>query len=271
MSSNSSKALQELLSPPRFSLLDVALTGTSIEQAIQQIVAYTQGGGRHYVCVFAVASLLQCHDEPRLRDIANKSDMTLCDGMPLVFVGRKFAGLEMNRCYGPDVMLKTIEAGCATGMKHFFYGGADETVMTRLLANLKEKFPDIQVAGKYVPPFRDLTDAEHTDVVAKINESGADVVWVGIGTPRQDFWVSDYRSVLKPSVLIAVGAAFNFHAGTVPQAPRWMMRCGLEWLFRLVAEPRRLWRRYVIGNPRFVFLAVRQLLTRRPHVLGKTL
>lgn len=269
MSSKSVTATQELLPLPRFSLLDVALTGITIEQAIEQIIAYTQGGGRHYVCVFAVASLLQCRDEPVLSDIANKSALTLCDGMPLVFVGRTFAGLEMNRCYGPDVMLKTIEAGCAKGVKHFFYGGADESVMTHLIANLKEKFPDIKIAGEYVPPFRDLTDAEHAEVIAKINASGADIVWVGIGTPRQDYWVSNYRSVLNASVLIAVGAAFNFHAGTVPQAPRWMMRCGLEWLFRLLAEPRRLWRRYLIGNPRFIFLAIRQFLTRRPHALGK--
>ena len=271
MFSKSSKTAQDVSSLQRFSLLDVALTGITIEQAVQQVVAYTRDGGLHYVCIFAVESLLQCRDDPQLREVANRSDMTLCDGMPLVFVGRTFAGLEMNRCYGPDVMLKTIEAGCASGVKHFFYGGADETVMEKLIANLKAKFPDIQVAGEYVPPFRDLTDVEQAEVVTKINASGADIVWVGIGTPRQDYWVSNYRSVLNVPVLIAVGAAFNFHAGTVPQAPRWMMRCGLEWLFRLLAEPRRLWRRYLIGNPRFIFLAIRQLLTRRPHALGKTL
>lgn len=271
MSSLSLRDTPKLLSPQRFSLLDVALTGISIEQAVEQIVAYTQDGGRHYVCVFAVDSLLKCHDEPRLREVANTSDMTLCDGMPLVFVGRKFAGIDMNRCYGPDVMLKTIEAGCSIGMKHFFYGGVDETVVEQLCANLKVQFPNVQITGSYVPPFRDLTAAERSDVIAQINGSGADIVWVGIGTPRQDFWVSEYRSVLNTPVLIAVGAAFNFHAGTVPQAPRWMMRYGLEWLFRLVAEPHRLWRRYVIGNPRFIFLAVRQLLTRRPHALGKRL
>ncbi|MGI5869937.1 MAG: WecB/TagA/CpsF family glycosyltransferase [Kiritimatiellia bacterium] len=256
---------------PRFSLLDVRLAGVRLTQAVETILGYVKDGGRHYVCVFAVDSLLKCRDTPKLAAIANAADMTLCDGMPLVFVGRKIAKLDMDRCYGPDVMLRTIEAGCARGVRHFFYGGCDGTTIQRLEANLRAKFPSIQIVGSYVPPFRDLTDAERDDVVARIDASGADIVWVGIGTPRQDYWVSDYRPRLKAPVLIAVGAAFNFHAGTVPQAPRWMMRCGFEWLFRLLAEPRRLWRRYVIGNPRFIFLALKQWITRRPAPLGHVL
>ena len=253
---------------PRFSILDVRLTGVRIERAVEAILDFAADGGRHYVCIFAVDSLLRCWDIPRLAEVANASDMTLCDGMPLVFIGRKFAKLDMNRCYGPDVMLKTIEAGCARGFKHFFYGGDCEETVRKLEENLRAKFPGMKVAGHYVPPFRDLTQEERTEVVNQINASGADFVWVGIGTPRQDYWVSDYRPLLKAPVLLAVGAAFNFHAGTVPQAPRWMMRCGLEWLFRLAAEPKRLWRRYLIGNPRFIMLVLRQLLTRRPAPLG---
>lgn len=255
----------------RFSLLDVFLSGTTLAEAVKQIVGYTADGGRHYVCIFAVDSLLKCHDNPRLAAIANASDMTLCDGMPLVFVGRKIARIPMNRCYGPDVMLRTIEAGCAKGVKHFFYGGQDETTVARLEANLRRKFPDVQIVGHYVPPFRDLTDAERQTVCEQINRSGADIVWVGVGTPRQDYWVSEYRSLVEVPVLIAVGAAFNFHAGVVPQAPRWMMRCGLEWLFRLMAEPRRLWRRYVYGNPRFLWYVLKQWLTRHPRPLGSRL
>ena len=253
---------------PRFSLLDVHLTGVRIERAVEQIISFTSDGGRHYVCIFAVDSLLRCRDTPRLAAVANASDMTLCDGMPLVFVGRKFAKLDMNRCYGPDVMLKTLEAGCSKGLRHFFYGGDCEATVLKLEANLKAKFPSLEIAGHYVPPFRDLTEQERDEVISTINASKADVVWVGIGTPRQDYWVSEYRQPLHAPVLIAVGAAFNFHAGTVPQAPRWMMRCGFEWLFRLIAEPRRLWRRYIIGNPRFILLVIRQWLTRKPHALG---
>ena len=254
---------------PRFSLLDVCLTGIDLPRAVAEILSYTAQGGKHYVCFFTADSLLRCHDRPRLAAVANAADMTLCDGMPLVFIGRRVAGLDMGRCYGPDVMLQTIEAGCPRGVRHFFYGGDCEATVQQLEANLVAKFPDIRIAGHYVPPFRELTDAERADVVERINASGADIVWVGIGTPRQDYWVSDYRQALTPPALVAVGAAFNFHAGTVPQAPRWMMRSGLEWLFRLVAEPRRLWRRYLVGNPRFLLLVLRQLVTRQPHPLGR--
>ena len=256
---------------PRFSLLDVHLTGVRLARAVEAILGYTADGARHYVCIFAADSLLKCRDSPRLAAVANAADMTLCDGMPLVFVGRKFAKLDMNRCYGPDIMLRTIEAGCDRGLRHFFYGGCDEATVQRLEANLRAKFPSIQIAGHYVPPFRDLTDAERDEVVAAIDASRADIVWVGVGTPRQDHWVSDFRPLLQAPVLVAVGAAFNFHAGTVPQAPRWMMRCGMEWLFRLLAEPRRLWRRYLVGNPRFVLLVLRQWITRRPAPLGDVL
>lgn len=253
---------------PRFSLLDVALTGVRIERAVEQLLSFTSDGEKHNVCIFAVDSLLRCRDNPRLVEVANATDMTLCDGMPLVFVGRKFAKLDMNRCYGPDVMLKTLEAGCEKGVKHFFYGGDCVATIMKLETNLMQKYPNLQIVGHYVPPFRDLTSEERDDVISIINASKADVVWAGIGTPRQDYWVSDFRQPLDAPVLIAVGAAFNFHAGTVPQAPRWMMRYGFEWLFRLIAEPRRLWKRYLIGNPRFILLVIQQWLTGKPYRLG---
>lgn len=271
MSDDTVQKRSKSVAPPRFSLLDVHLSGVRLAQAVEAILGYAADGARHYVCIFAADSLLKCRDTPHLAAVANAADMTLCDGMPLVFVGRKFAKLDMDRCYGPDVMLRTIEAGCARGLRHFFYGGCDEATVLRLEANLRAKFPSIRIAGHHVPPFRDLTGAERDAVVAAIDASGADIVWVGIGTPRQDYWVSAYRPLLKAPVLVAVGAAFNFHAGTVPQAPRWMMRCGLEWLFRLIAEPRRLWRRYLVGNPRFVLLVLRQWITRRPAPLGEVL
>lgn len=254
---------------PRFNVLGIRLSGITLEDSVKTILRFATDGGKHrYVCIFAVESVLKSYDIPKLATIANHADLTLCDGMPLVFIGRKFGKINMNRCYGPDVMIKTIADGCATGIKHFFYGGVSEEAVEKLEDKLREKFPDIKIAGHYVPPFRDLTDDEKSDVIKKINASGADIVWVGIGTPRQDYWVGEYSQRVNAPVLIAVGAAFNFHAGTVPQAPRWMMRNGLEWLFRLYAEPRRLWRRYLIGNPRFLLLLMKQLLTGKPEKLG---
>ncbi|NLB70269.1 MAG: WecB/TagA/CpsF family glycosyltransferase [Lentisphaerae bacterium] len=256
---------------PRFSVLGVQLSGLKIEDAVRRIVDATSSEQKHYVCVFAVDSLLKSIDHPNLLEIANNSYMTLCDGMPLVWIGKKIAKLDMNRCYGPDVMIKTIEMGCKANIKHFFYGCDCEDTYRKLEANLKTKFPDIKIAGHYIPPFRDLTAQEVDYVAQQINDSGADCVWVGIGTPRQDFWIQQFRPLISTPVLLSVGAAFIFHAGTVPQAPRWMMRCGLEWLFRLMAEPHRLWRRYIIGNPRFIWLIIKQYITKKPAPLGKVL
>lgn len=255
---------------PRFSLLDVRLTATRIEHAVRRIVMLAKRPDVHrHICIFAVDSLLRAHGNARLSEIANASDMTLCDGMPLVLIGRHIAKQDMSRCYGPDVMLQVCDKGRAVGVKHFLYGGANQEVLEKLKANLIAKFPGLEIVGDYCPPFRPLTEEEHADVVARINGSGADIVWVGIGTPKQDYWVTDMREALKPSLLIAVGAAFNFHAGTVKQAPLWMRRNCLEWLYRLLAEPRRLWRRYILGNPHFLFLLLRQVLTRKPARLGE--
>jgi N-acetylglucosaminyldiphosphoundecaprenol N-acetyl-beta-D-mannosaminyltransferase len=180
--------------------------------------------------------------------------------MPLVWLGR-LKGLDVGRVYGPDLMLALCEQGLAEGWRHYFYGATDD-VLADLAARLTGRFPSLQIAGAWAPPFRPLTPDEEVDVIARINGARADLVWVGIGTPKQDFWMAHFRSRLEAPVLIAVGAAFNFHAGHVPQAPRWMMAAGLEWLFRLAMEPRRLWRRYVIGIPRFIWLVARQGLGR---------
>lgn len=254
--------------PCRFQLLDVRLTATTLPAAVETILGWVARRELRSVCVFAVDSLLKCRDDARLAEIANAADMTLTDGMPLVWLGRHVARLPLERCYGPDVMLRTLEAGCARGVRHYLYGGADEAVLDRLEARLRDRFPDLRIVGRHVPPHRPLTPGERDAVVADIRASGADIVWVGIGTPKQDYWVGEFRALLDTPVLVAVGAAFNFHAGTVRQAPRWMMRNGLEWLFRLVVEPKRLWRRYLVGNPRFVALVLRQWWTRKPAPLG---
>jgi len=250
-------------------MLEAVLSGVTLGRAVANVIAYARDGGKHYVCVFAVDSLLRCQDSPELRRVQQAADMTLCDGMPLVFTGRKIARLGMDRCYGPDVMLRVIGEGRALGLKHFFYGGKDEETVLKLESNLRAKFPDVQIAGHNIPPYRPLSDDEKKAVVGQINASGADIVWVGTGTPKQDFWCAEFRPLLDAPVFVAVGAAFNFHAGTVAQAPRWMKRSGLEWLFRLCAEPRRLWRRYLVGNPRFLLLLLRQIITRKPRRLGE--
>ena len=259
---------------PRFNLLGVHLTGTTLDCAVGTLLDWARNHeNRRTVHVFAADSILKAQAAPVLRETANRSDMVLTDGMPLVFIGRRFARLDISRCYGPDVMLGVLDKGRAHRLRHFLYGGADEETLSKLQSRLESRFPGLCIAGARVPPFREVApDAPATDedkaLAAEIDASGADIVWVGLGTPKQDYWLTRFRPLLKAPVLIAVGAAFNFHAGTVRQAPTWMMRCGLEWLFRLAMEPRRLWRRYLIGNPRFVLLVLRQWLTRRPAPLG---
>ncbi len=261
-------------SPPRFDTLGVRLTGTTSETAVGLIVRWARETRKRAVRVFAVDSVLKAHDSPLLLRLANeRSDLLLTDGMPLVFLGRHAAHLPIERCYGPDIMLGVLDKGRAAGLRHYFYGGADKETLRRLRENLSRRFPGLQIVGGCVPPFRSVDidapfDEEDRAVAHDIAESRADVVWVGLGTPKQDLWLERFRDQVPAPVLIAVGAAFNFHAGTVRQAPRWMMRYGLEWLFRLCAEPRRLWRRYIIGNPRFIALVLRQWLTGRPVPLG---
>lgn len=260
----------------RFDLLGIHLTGTTLDEAVGTIVRWTQEARRRSVRVFAVDSILKTRRDRRLVEIANESDMVLTDGMPLVFIGRRFAHLPITRCYGPDVMLGVFDKGRAAGVRHYLYGGADEETLRRLRERLLNLFPGANIVGGRVPPFRAMAlgaplDEEDEAVIRDIEQSGAQIVWVGLGTPKQDIWIARVRERVSAPVMIAVGAAFNFHAGTVRQAPKWMMRCGLEWLFRLCAEPRRLWRRYILGNPHFVWLVLRQWLTRKPVRLGKVL
>ncbi len=247
-----------LPSPARFRVIDVRISALTFEGALRTIEGWVARRERHYVNICTTHTVLECHDAPALAAIVNGAGMATPDGMPLVWLGR-LAGHQVERVYGPDVMLAVCERGQAHGYSHFFYGGA-EGVADALVTRLRGKFPALKVAGVYSPPFRPLTPHEERETAALINSSGADIVWVGLGTPKQDYFVARFRPLLEAPVLLAVGAAFDFHAGRVRQAPPWMQRGGLEWLFRLTQDPRRLWRRYILGNPRFVALVLRQFL-----------
>jgi N-acetylglucosaminyldiphosphoundecaprenol N-acetyl-beta-D-mannosaminyltransferase len=183
------------------------------------------------------------------------------DGMPLVWLARRGAAEHVERVYGPDVLIAASDAGQAAGYRHFFYGSTRETLRL-LVERLRMRFPGLVVAGTYAPPFGAVSAEEDARIVETINSSGADVVWVGLGMPKQELWIAEHQDRLDAPLLMAVGAAFDFHAGTVKQAPRWMQRSGLEWLYRLAQEPRRLWRRYLLGNLRFAWLVLRAAVRR---------
>jgi N-acetylglucosaminyldiphosphoundecaprenol N-acetyl-beta-D-mannosaminyltransferase len=205
--------------------------------------------------------VIESQRDPELLAIHNASGLTTPDGMPLVWCARWAGAKHVGRVYGPDLMLALCARAAERGWRSFFYGGA-EGVPELLAAQLSERFPGLPVAGSHSPPFRPLTVEEGEAVVDRINAAEPDIVWVGLSTPKQERWMAQYRTMLTAPVLIAVGAAFDIHAGLLPQAPRWMQRSGLEWLYRVFREPKRLWRRYLANNPRFLLAIAR----RRPTI-----
>jgi N-acetylglucosaminyldiphosphoundecaprenol N-acetyl-beta-D-mannosaminyltransferase len=203
-----------------------------------------------------VHTVMECQHDEELRRIHNDSGLTTPDGMPIVWCARRAGAAGVTRVYGPDLML-ALSAPLAVGKHSVFLYGTVPATLAKLTVRLEQQFSGLRVVGSYAPPFRPLTDAEELDVVDAIRSSGADVVWVGLGAVKQEKWMSAHLQALAPAVLIGVGAAFDFHAGNVTQAPRWMQRHGLEWFYRLSREPRRLWRRYLGTIPSFLFRIAR--------------
>jgi N-acetylglucosaminyldiphosphoundecaprenol N-acetyl-beta-D-mannosaminyltransferase len=210
------------------------------------------------VCFPGSDMLAACQRNTQLRDCLNDADLTATDGMMLVRLCRWLGAAEAERVYGPDVMLELCRRSPDAGYRHFFYGGAPG-VAEALAARLQEQFPGLTIAGTYSPPFRPLSESELVEDIRHINESVADVVWVGLGTPKQEIWTAKTRGRLRAPLVLAVGAAFDFHAGSVPQAPQWVRSAGGEWFYRLCTEPRRLWRRYSIQLVQFLGLFTLQI------------
>ena len=248
----------------RVNVLGVGISAINMRIALKTIESWVVHREAHYVCVTPVHSVMDCQGNPDLRRIFNASGLTTPDGMPIVWLCRLHGHKEVGRVYGPDLMLALCARSVGHGYRHFFYGGA-EGVPERLAASLQQRFPGLLVAGTYSPPFHLLTAEEDAQVVQMINEAAPDIVWVGLGSPKQERWMAAHVGQLTASVLVGVGAAFDFLVGLKRQAPLWMQRNGLEWLFRLLTEPRRLWRRYLINNPVFVFLILAQALGLRNH------
>ena len=242
---------------PRVNILGVGISAITMPQALEQIAAWIETGARQYVCACTVHTVMECQRDERMRQAVNRAGLAVPDGMPLVWLGRRQSKLAVSRVYGPDLMLALGQLSVERGYSHFFYGGA-AGVAELLAHNLQARFPGLVVAGTCSPPFRPLTSEEEAHFVRQINQAQPDIVWVGLGTPKQDLWMAAHRAELTAPLLIGVGAAFDFHTGRLPQAPPWMQQAGLEWLFRLWQEPRRLWYRYLVYNPLFLFLILLQ-------------
>jgi N-acetylglucosaminyldiphosphoundecaprenol N-acetyl-beta-D-mannosaminyltransferase len=243
----------------RVNILGVRVSAINMAQALSSIDGWIARRQQNYVCISGVHGLIESQRDEGLRRIHNEAGLVTPDGMPLVWLSRLHGHGHVERVYGPDLMLALCERSLLKGHKHFFYGGG-EGVPELLTNNLRRRFPGLRVVGGYSPPFRPLSGAEDEQIVEAINEADPDIVWIGLSTPKQERWMAEHVGRLTAPVLIGVGAAFDFHSGLKKQAPRWMQRNGLEWLFRLASEPGRLWHRYLVNNPLFLLLVLQQAL-----------
>ncbi|MEX1248191.1 MAG: WecB/TagA/CpsF family glycosyltransferase [Anaerolineales bacterium] len=241
----------------RVSLLGVGVHAIDLKATLEEMERQIRDEGKGYICLAPAHNVMAVRADANLRAVFNRSTLTVPDGMGTVWFLR-LLGQHAARVYGPDLLLAACRQGAKAGWRHYFLGGASATVK-RLVTRLQAEDAHLQVAGAYSPPFRDMSDAETGSMLADVNVAKPHIVWVGLGSPKQELWMAEFRGRLEAPLLIGVGAAFDFLSGTKPQAPVWMRRGGLEWLFRLATEPRRLWRRYA-SYPLFVLLALAQWL-----------
>jgi N-acetylglucosaminyldiphosphoundecaprenol N-acetyl-beta-D-mannosaminyltransferase len=239
-------------------VLDVRLDITNYMDATQQVLEWAKCGTSHYVCAANVHTLMETYDSPDFKEMVNSADLITPDGMPLVWMMRAKGVGRQERVYGPFLMLQVLEAAIHHKIPIGFYGSAPK-VLDLLIKRLQARYAEMRVAYSFSPPYRALSPEEDARIVEQINQSGTKILFVGLGCPKQEIWMAKHHGRIQ-AVMLGVGAAFDFHAGVKLQAPLWMQRLGLEWLFRFVTEPRRLWKRYLYHNPRFVVLAIADLL-----------
>lgn len=250
--------------PPRVNVLGVGISVLSLEAAVSVLAAALADGRRGYVCVTGVHGVMESQADPELRRVHNASLLTTPDGMPMVWAGRLAGHRRMSRVYGPELMEHVFRWSQQSGATHFFYGG-NTGVVEELKAGLQRRFPGLRIVGTYTPPFRPLNVTEEAALSEQVAAVKPDFFWVGLSTPKQERFMASYLQRLETSIMVGVGAAFDFHAGRVAQAPRWIQRSGLEWLYRTGREPRRLWKRYATNNPRFAWRFALQTLGLRKY------
>ena len=243
----------------RFDVLRCKINKTNMKGAVEEIIERVRSKKGGYVCFVNAHTSVTAYNNPRYSAILNRSFMTLPDGRPVYWIGRLKGLKGIEHIPGPDLLPILVGYKTDTPLRHYFYGGHPEA-LEKLIVNLKKKFPDVVLAGWESPPFRKLSSNEDFQAIQRIKESKADIVWVGLGAPKQEYWMASHQDQLKPAVLLGVGAAFDFHAGNIKRAPIWMSKIGLEWLHRLLQEPNRLWRRYLVTNTLFLIYTLKSLI-----------
>jgi len=243
------------------SVIGTRIDATSYQDAITRIVAWAAASESRYVCFANVHVVMQAHDDSSFRSVVADADLVTPDGIPIVWALRLLRVPQATQCCGPELMPMLFSAAASRGINIGFYGGSDET-LDRLLTKVRIQWPRANIAYAFSPPFRTLTDQEDEIEIKRITDSGVRILFVGLGCPKQERWAAAHKGRL-PVVMLGVGAAFDFLAGTKPVAPALMRRVGLEWIFRFVTEPKRLWRRYLYHNPRFLVRLAFQVLQQR--------
>jgi len=237
---------------PRANVLGVGVSAINMPQTVGLLEEWVSTGQHGYVCVTGVHGVIEAQHDPEFRKILNQSLVTTPDGMPTVWVGRAQGLHEMGRVFGPDLMLRVCEMSVRKGHTHFLYGG-QPGIAEKLKAALEAKFPGLRVVGTYTPPFGPLPPQQESELITQVAAANPDFFWVGLSTPKQERWMAEFGSRLNTRILIGVGAAFDLHTGGIKDAPEWVKQSGLQWLHRLKQEPRRLWKRYLINNPIFLW------------------
>jgi len=242
----------------RVPVLGVAVDDIDMSSTLSRIRRWIHERTGVRICVAPVSTIVEASEDPEYRALVNGADLVVPDGMPVVWAARMKGARQAKRVCGPDLMRKICTDYSFTHIKHFFYG-TDQDTLALLRSRLQEMNPEINICGAIAPPYFSKAVLESEETIAQINAAEADIVWVGLGAPKQDVWVHLHRECLDAPVLIGIGAAFDFLAGVKPRAPVWMQRCGLEWFFRLCCEPRRLWRRYLVGNTKFLWRIIKEV------------
>jgi len=252
----------------RANVLGVGVSAINLPKAVELILEAVRTGRKGYIAVTGVHGVSEAQLDSDFRRILNNAFLNTPDGMPMSWVGRLQGFKTMDRVYGPDLMLAVAAASSDTGVRHFLYGGVPG-VADALKLSLQTRFPGMVICGTFSPPFRPLNDEEAEELIQSMAACKPDICWVGLSTPKQERFMEEYLSKLPVTLMIGVGAAFDMHTGRVKQAPFWMQRSGTEWFFRLMQEPRRLWKRYLINNPLFVMRIVTQFAGIRTYSLDR--
>jgi N-acetylglucosaminyldiphosphoundecaprenol N-acetyl-beta-D-mannosaminyltransferase len=251
--------MQDLPVDKRVNILGVKVHATSMDRTLSWIESALASEGKGYICVTGVHGVMESQVDSNLRRIINSSSLTIPDGRPTVWVGWLRGFFKMRQVTGPDMMLKVCALSAKKGYRHFFYGG-NEGIADELKERLTRRFPGLNVIGTYTPPFRPLNEVEEAELIRTVSELKPDFFWIGLSTPKQEKFMDHYKSKLDAKLLVGVGAAFDIHTGRINDAPYWMKFMGVQWLHRIYQDPSRLWRRYCVNNPRFLYYLTLEML-----------